>query len=85
MWSYQKRKESFTDFIVEEKEHEVQLKAIGFLAGVSRVWAVKYEITYTVKGGKLKIKTTAKVSDKVIWLPRFGFELKMENAFKFLD
>lgn len=66
------------DFTWEEKDGNIRILVTGSLAGVSRSTLLHYKAAYEVdKAGALHVGLEAKVNDKVVWLPRFGFEFTL--------
>lgn len=50
----------------------------GALASLARVPLARYEIIYSVySDGEIAVKLAAKIDERVEWLPRFGFEIKL--------
>lgn len=84
-WNLNRLFNKCTDFSLERNGEEVLLKAKGFLAGVARTWAVKYETCYAIKGKSLMVNTKAEVNEKTVWLPRFGYEMKLDSSFDSID
>jgi beta-galactosidase len=54
------------------------IKVNGSLAGVSRLPFLNFDQTITVSAaGVISYDLQAKIRDKVIWLPRLGFEFEL--------
>lgn len=55
----------------------------GCLAGVGRVPFMKYELMYEFfENGRVKISINGDIEPKTAWLPRFGFEFKLNEKNK---
>ncbi len=65
----------------EEKEEGIVVEFEGALAGVSRSPVVYPKVTYLVdRNGVLSVSIQAKVNEKAVWLPRFGFEFTVDSG-----
>ena len=59
------------------------IKLTGSLAGVSRMPFLRYEQTVTVSGkGEINYALQGQIGDKVIWLPRLGYEFELPEGSK---
>ena len=59
------------------------IKVTGSLAGVSRMPFLRYEQTITISGkGEIDYILQGQIGDKVIWLPRLGYEFVLPEASK---
>jgi len=55
----------------------------GSLAGVSRLPFCRYNLTVTIfENGKIDFNMDANIRDKVVWLPRFGYEFILPEKTK---
>ncbi len=57
---------------------ETGLTFTGSLAGIGRVPFLRYTLTYQFGAdGEMKLEVSANVRENCMWLPRFGFEFKL--------
>lgn len=80
-WNLNKAINKCYSFDFREENGVLYVEITGMLAGISRIWAVKYRTIYEIHSDcSAKVSTHFDINEKIKYLPRIGFETKLTDT-----